>query len=159
MSDLNFLKGKVNITELAQGEQSLDGDYEPLKPGWYHGRITEAAVQETKAGTGKMVYCRIDIEGPTAAGRVVFDRMLVEHTSSKAEEIGRARFATLCMACGINEVPNETSVFLGQTVTAKLKIEKNKEYGDRNRVAGYKKHEGAESAAPVAPFNDDDVPF
>lgn len=155
MNDLDFM-GAFSPSEAANNANS-GGDYEPLAPGDYYGRITQAEVQDTKRGDGKMIFVRLDIEGPKGAGRVIFDRMLVVHPTPTAQEIGRARFGALCVACGFTAKPNDTRELIGQSVGVKLKIERSKEYGDRNSVVTFTKHEGAQG--PTAAFSDDDIPF
>lgn len=154
MSDLDFLKD-FNATEIASAANT--GDYEPLPPGKYYGRVTQAEVQTTKKGDGKMVFVRLDIEGPSGAGRVVFDRMLVAHPNPTAVEIGQGRFGALCIAAGFTAKPADTQEFLGKVVAFKLKVEKSQQYGDRNAVVTFAKHDGAQG--PTTPFNDDDIPF
>lgn len=153
MSDLDFMGNEFDPNEAAKNA----GGFDPLPRGWYYGRITEAEVQDTKAGNGKMVFVRLDIEGPKGAGRVVFDRMLVQHPSEEAVEIGRGRFGALCVAAGFETKPNDTKELLGKTVGAKLGIEKSEEYGDRNTVDTYREHEGGADYAQS--FDDDKVPF
>jgi len=155
MSDLDFLGEFDPKTEADKA--GGDGDYSPLKPGDYQVRVTEADVQATKAGDGKYIYVRLDVEGPTGAGRVVFDRMIVLHPNPTAVEIGKGRFAQLCVAAGFEKKPGGTKALIGKAVTAKLKVEKSKQYGDRNAVQSFKAPSG--DAGPAVAFNDDDVPF
>lgn len=153
MSDLDFMGNEFDPESASEAV----GSFEPLPSGWYYGKITEAEVQTTKAGDGKMVFVRLDIEGPKGAGRVVFDRMIVAHPNDKAVEIGQGRFGTLCLAAGFDRKPNDTKELLGKTVGARLTIEKSEEYGDRNNVQTYREHEGADQYA--GSFDDDEVPF
>jgi hypothetical protein len=162
MSDLDFMGN--DFDPKAAHDAGGGGDFDPLPPGWYYGRITEIEVQNTKAGNGKMVYARLDIEGPKLAGRVVFDRMVVAHPNPTAVEIGRARFGGLCLAAGFEKRPNDTKALLGKVVGVKVKTEKSKEYGDKSVPQDYRAHAaGAGAADPgaaaAAQFDDADIPF
>jgi hypothetical protein len=145
-------------------KDSGGGSYDPIPPGWYYGRVTQSEVQNTKAGTGKMVFVRLDIEGPQHAGRVLFDRMVVAHPNPDAAAIGRARFGSLCLACGFAKKPNDTKELLGKVCGFKVKTEKSKEFGDKSVPIDFKPHgisgaSGSTGAAGVAAPDDDDIPF
>lgn len=159
-NDLDFLGD--DFDPQAAADKGGDGDFTPLPPGWYYGRVTEIEVQDTKAGNGKMVYARIDIEGPSHAGRVVFDRMIVKHPSRDAVDIGQARFGNLCLAAGFEKKPSQTKALLGKVVGVKLKTEKSKEYGDKSVPVSYgapKTSNGADTSFNPDEFNDDDIGF
>ena len=156
MSDLDFMGD--DFDPVKEAEEAGDGDFKPLPVGWYSGVITEAKIEDTKAGNGKMVGIRLDVEGPTHAGRVIFDRIIVAHPSEKAVAIGRARFGQLCVSAGFEKKPNDTKALLGKRIEFKLKIERSKEYGDSNRVQAYRKSSGTTEVADVS-FDDDDIPF
>ena len=161
MSDFDFMGDEFNPAIAA--ENNSDGDFAPLPKGTYRVRIVEADIEDMKSGNGKSLKLRMDVEGPSHAGRVVFERITLSHkTSEAAQQIGRALFGTLLLACGFDAKPNKISDLLGHVVDAKLKIEKSKDpkYDDKNRTVDFAKASGAMApAAGGGGFNDDDIPF
>lgn len=135
MGDLDFM---TDEQLQAAADKAGDGDFTPLPVGWYSARITEAEVKLTKAGNGKMVYLRLDVEGPTHAGRVVFDRMVVAHPNPDAVEIGQGRFRHCHQAAGFPSKPSNVAELLGKVVAFKAKTERSKEYGDKTVPSSYK---------------------
>lgn len=160
MADLSFMYNDGFDTDKAA--ESAGGDFSPIPKGTYRVKVVGVEPKETKAGNGQMLKVRLDVLGPQHAGRVVFDDILVEHTTADAQRIGRERFATLCRAAGLKN-PKNTEPLLGKEVDAFVKVETDKEYGDRNRVGFYsapKGFSGANGATGAsAGFEDDDVPF
>lgn len=155
MSDFDFFDEEEEGFDLAaEADKADDGDFTPLptKP-WYNCKVIAAELKESKNGKGKYVEVRLDIEGPSHAGRVVFDRIIVVHESKKAVEIGRPRFASLCQAAGFEKRPDDAKELIGNIVGVKMKTEKDKEYGDRSVPRAYALPKDASD------FNDDDIPF
>lgn len=163
MADLSYLYEDGFDTDKAAEEAGPSGDFPPVPKGTYRVKVVNAEVKETKAGNGEMLKVRLDIIGPEHVGRVVFDDILIKHTSPDAQRIGRERFATLARACGLKN-PRGTDPLLGHEIDAFVKVEKNEQHGDRNRVSFYsspKPQNGFDTGATGASagFNDDDVPF
>lgn len=156
MGDLDFL-ASVDLAATSTPDNS------PLPPGDYTATIHAAELQTTKAGTGKMVYVRLDVTGPTRAGAVVFDRMLVQHPNPTAQEIGIARFSALCIALGYKPgaPPKDTKELIGKSVGIKTKIRTSEQYGDSAEVVTYFAPRAAttSASAPTVPPVVDDVPF
>lgn len=168
MADVSFLyDGDFNTEEAA--ENAGDGEFKPLPKGWYRCRISSCSAEPTKAGDGLMVVARLDVEGPTHAGRVLFDRMLVKHPSETAQNIGRERYATLARACGLVN-PKDTDELCGHLVEAFVKITTSERYGDGNDVTLYRPVESVNGLNVGKPHagglsvdspnnNDDEIPF
>jgi hypothetical protein len=117
------------------------GEFEPLAPGWYTVRITDAEVKETKAGTGFYVKIEYTLENE----RKHWENYNIKNENEKAEEIGRGQFNAVCYACGLATPATDTNQLLNKKLQIKLKIEPAKgEYGPRNRVTQV---ESAKSAA------------
>ena len=157
MSNLGFIQ---NFVPSDEAKNASGGEFLPIPKGNYIMRITQADVVDTKAGDGKMVKLRLDVEGPSNVGRVIFDQILVASTPAKQEavDIGRAKFGALCEACGFTDAPpSDTSQLIGHVVEAYIKIEPAKNgYDARNGVGSYSRAAaGSGSDASV----DDDIPF
>ena len=137
-----------------EGAAEGGGDFDPIPPGWYDARITGAEMGESSAGTAWMLKLTLDVEGPSHAGRKLWDNLIITHESSaKAIEIGHQRLGELCVASGFNAKP-KAHEFLGKVVSAKVKIRKSEEWGDRNEVKEYRPT-GSSTPAATGGKNDD----
>ena len=117
--------------------------FDPIPAGDYRAKIAEATVKQTKDGTGNYINIRYDIIGPTHEGRVVFDMVTVKNKSQKAEEIGRQNIGSIMGALGLQSL-KDTDQLVGGVCEIKVKIEKDEEYGDKNRVVRWRAIEGAQ---------------
>lgn len=135
-----FLSQSFAVDELPQG------NFEPLPDGWYQATITSAELKKTKAGTGEYIEIRYDILGPTHQGRVVFGKLNIANPNQRAEEIGRQQLRELMVAIGLNSV-SDTNQLIGGSLSIKLDVKSDEQYGDKNEVRGFKASGGG-SAAP-----------
>jgi hypothetical protein len=167
MADLTWMYKEGFDTDKAAQDAGGGGDFEPIPKGNYRVRVVSIDQRQTKAGNGEAYNVRLDVVGPSHAGRVIFDYILIKHPSEEAVRIGRGRWAQLIRACGLSNPPT-TDPLLGQEVQAFVKIEKSAEYGDKNVVGLYSKPDngapppnitGRTPAAAANEFNDDDIPF
>jgi hypothetical protein len=162
MEDLEFLK-EIKVEEYS-AQQSQDNDFGPLPTDkWFQVSIHGCDLAQTKNGKGWMVKIRFDVFGPSHAGRVVFDQMLIKHTSETAERIGREKLCEILAAVGINSTPTSRSEFsqlVGKQLDVRFKTEKSEGYDPKSVIGRAKKHSnGSTSAPPSQSFNDSDVPF
>src|SRR5258707_3219075 len=69
-------------------------------------------------------------------GRVVFQQMLLQHTSGKAQAIGRAQLKDICDAIGLTKPWTDLETLLFKPVKLLVGIERDPagKYADRNRV-------------------------
>lgn len=160
MSDLDFLGQDFNPQKAVVDGGGAGDDYSPLPPGWYHVTVSAAEVQDTKAGNGKMVFFRLDVTGPSHAGRVLFDRQVVAHPNPDAVRIGRARFGEACLAAGFDTKPSDTKAFIGRSFEVKVKTERSKQYGDQSRPVAYRASKGVAGVDGAGGYvADEDIPF
>ena len=148
-----FLDQPINAADLPE---DTGGDYSPLPPGDYQTVIKDAELKPTNDGTGQYIKLRLDVTGPTHAGRVVFSNINIRNKSSAAEQIGRAQLGALMKAIGLATL-QDTDQLIGGNVTVKLAIREartdpatGKTYEASNEVKAYKGTDGAmPSAAPA----------
>jgi hypothetical protein len=138
-----FLNEAFDVNELPQGT----GSFEPLPAGWYTVTISEAELKSTKAGNGQYIKLRYDVTGPTHQGRVVFGNLNIKNPNAKAEEIGRQQLGDIMRAIGLAKV-TDTDQLIGNSLSIKLDVKQDAQYGASNEVKGFKSVSG--SAAPVA---------
>jgi len=144
-----FLGMEYKANELPESQS-----FEPLPPGPYNLKITEATLKDTNSGTGQYIAIRLDVTGPTNVGRVIFDNLNIRNPSSKAEEIARQKLGELMRAIGLAAV-SDTDQLVNRDVAAMVKTEKSDEYGDKSIISHYKAIGGSampttEAKAPAA---------
>jgi hypothetical protein len=125
------------------------GDFTPLPDGWYTASITEAGLQQTKAGTGQYIKVRYDITGPTHQGRVVFGNLNIRNPNPKAQEIGRQQLGDLMRAIGLAKV-TDTDELIGGQCQIKLTTRHQEGYEPSNDIKGWKAIEGGTMPKPAA---------
>lgn len=140
---------QLNQTFNTETLPQSDNVYEPLPAGWYSASITEASVQDTKAGTGQYIKIRYDITGPSHEGRVVFGNLNIRNPNPKAESIGQQQLGDLMRAIGVATL-SDTDQLIGGQCKIKLAIRKSEEYGDSNDVKAWKAVEGGAPPMPAA---------
>src|SRR5699024_6308659 len=122
-----------------------DGEFMAIPAGDYNVTISEATLQDTKAGTGQYIKLRMDITGPTYEGRVLFSNLNIRNQSEKAEQIGLQQLGDVIRAIGVPSL-NDTDQLVGGNLTVKVKLKDDAEYGDangkKNEIAAYKSMTG-----------------
>ena len=129
------------------------GEIDPAKPrgtipaGKYKCVITASGEQPTRAMTGTMLKLQMQvIEGPHQ-GQMVFDQLNVNNPSQTAMEIAQRTLSAICRATGVM-MPQDSSDLHNKPLLVTVTVETTKDYGTRNKVAGYEPCGGA--TAPVA---------
>ena len=122
---------------------------EPIPAGWYTASITEASIQDTKAGTGQYIKVRYDVTGPTHEGRVVFGNLNISNPNPKAEEIGRQQLGQLMRAIGLTEVSDTDQLIGGQCgIKVAIREDESGRYSPQNEVKAWKSLTGSAPPAP-----------
>ena len=124
-----------------------DSGFSPVPAGDYQVEIKKVEAKETRNKDGMYFNFRLDILGPTNAGRIIFAIVNVKNASEKAQQIGQGQLKDIMRALNLQSVSN-TDQFIGGKLTVKLAIEKSEQYGDSNRVMAFKPIGG--SVAPMA---------
>lgn len=144
MADLGF-----NSTE--QDAEGHKGSFEVIAPGWYKVVIVGSEVKPTKAGTGKMLEFKYELQDGT--GRTLTDRLNILNPSEVAQKIGRGALAKIALACGHKGDLSRTEPLHGRPFEVKVEVEEfesNNEAGKMlksNRVTDYR---AVTASAPVA---------
>lgn len=135
-----FLGETFDANELPQGT------YDLIPPGWYNAAITFAELKQIKDGPGQFIKVRYDITGPSNQGRVVFGRINIKNSSTRAEEIGRQQLGEIMRAIGLAKV-TDTDQLIGGNLSIKLSVkEATEQYAAQNEIKGYKAIEGSAPA-------------
>lgn len=123
--------------------------YEPIPAGWYTATITESDVRQTKAGTGSYIKLRLDVVGPTHAGRVLFSNINIRNPNPKAEEIGLRQLNDIRLAIGLPSI-SDSDQLLGHTIMVKVDIKKEDGRDPENDVRGFKSASGGSELPAVS---------
>ena len=140
MSDLDYT---INVEEDAKG--FTESSFEVLPPGWYKVVIVDSEIVDTKKGAeqrdknlaaierGEMPVgsegrgvdriLNYTYEIQDGTGRTLIDRMLVNHTSELAQEIGRKRNAKIALSCGYKGTLLRTEPLHGRPFEVKVVVD------------------------------------
>jgi len=148
--------GDLTHLAISPDEQPKQSSFEPLPAGTYTVVIEESEVKRNKDLTGSFLHLRMQVLDGTYAGRLLFDKMWTQHDSDKARQIGREKIVAIVRGTGASG--DESSEFIGKTISAKVKIKPAKDgYDAQNEVVAYSAsasaHKPKPSSAP-APAGD-----
>lgn len=134
----------VGVDVQHQPEQA---DYEPIPAGWYDAQIAKSAIEDTKARNGKVLRLELNILGPTAKGRVVFDRINLVNPSVQATKIGLSQLSGLERAVGLPK-DCDSDDLVGKCLSVKVSVDPPHDgYEAGNSVKAYKP---SDATAPAA---------
>jgi len=141
-----FLNETFNANDLPEDN---GGSFDPIPAGEYTVAISEAGLNDTKAGTGQYIKLRMDVTGPTHQGRVLFANINIRNPSPKAEEIGRQQLGSIMRAIGLGSL-QDTDQLVGGQMAVKVVIQPGTdEYPDpKNEVKNFKAVSGSPAPAP-----------
>jgi hypothetical protein len=124
---------------------------ELLPPGKFTAEIQEATVAPTKNGQGQMVKLRWHVVEGEHAKRVVFQQILIQHSSPEAQRFGRGRFKDVCASCGITGAITDLNdlLFKACTITVGVRKDKTGEYSDQNQITNVLPYRGPAVATSV----------
>ena len=128
--------------------------YDAIPAGLYEASISNAEIKDSKSG-GKYINVRYDITGPTHSGRVVFGMITISNANPKAEEIGRQQLGELIRCIGLDKLA-DTDQLIGGKLIVKISVENSEQYGEQNRVAGFRP---LKSGAPIAEAKTNSPPW
>lgn len=119
-------------------EDAPESSFEPLPAGEYTVLVKDTEVKETSTG-GEMLKITLEVQEPEEyAGRYIWDNLNLVNASEKAVEIAQRQLASICKACGIEEIEDSQELH-GIPMLAKVKVTPEQGgYGPGNAVTGYK---------------------
>jgi hypothetical protein len=102
--------------------------FDTLKPGKYRLKV-EGFEKKTSKNHNKYVAATFKVDaGQKGAGMKLFENFAIEN------EVGRQRLRTLAVRAGITKPKFDVMKLVGKTVLCKVGIEKDEEYGDKNKI-------------------------
>ena len=126
----------MNLEGFDANKVEVQSEYAALPAGEYQAIIVESEEKPTKAGNGKYLELRLNIQGPTHQGRILFDRLNLVNQNDTAQQIARATLSSICRAVNVL-TPKDSSELHGKPLTV---IVKTREYNGeiQNEIKGYK---------------------
>ena len=124
--------------------------FEVLPPGWYPVVIDDSDWIQTKDGQGHYMQFNFKIIEGEHKGRIIFDRLNLQHANPMIVERANSCLASICMAVGKPQL-KDTVEMHGSALEIKLTIQKPKDgYDATNNVRGYRPLSGQPAVPPVA---------
>jgi len=160
--------GQFVDNETLPDEEELQDEFGTIPKGWYIAEIDDADIQQTNKGDGHMLALEFGIVGPSYEGRKVWHRINIDNPNEQAVEIGQKELVRLQLACGLDEIPSDQKLLIGNVCQIKIGHEEYKGE-DQERVKGFRpndqKAEGPFNAkesggsSGSSDLKDDDIPF
>lgn len=127
-----FLSSPIHLSDLPK-----DDGFDVMPAGQYNAVVKQADLMPTKSGTGEYIKLRLDVVGPTHAGRVIFTNLNIRNPNPQAENIGRQQLGVIMQAAGVAAL-EDTNQIIGATVGLTVAIKDDPTYGRQNEVKGFK---------------------
>ena len=107
-------------------------NFDPLPPGWFPFEVLSAEVGRSKSSNNPMITVELSCLHPDHEGRRVWDYFVL------SSDIGLSRLKALLQAGGHPnpDHPNDSDELLGLRVECKLAIQRDEQFGDKNKVKG-----------------------
>lgn len=125
------------------------GDYTPVKPGYYNMYITESEMKATKAGNGHYLSLKLEVVDGEYAKRVFFDNLNLDNPNQQAVEIAQRTLSSICHAIGVMKVKDSEELHY-KPMLVKVGIEEDQNGNPKNVVKGYKKDDGSAAYAEAS---------
>jgi len=136
--------------EIPEDERSFD----PVPRGRYPMQVIESRIDDTKAGTGRIMTLTLEIIDGEYTNRRIWDRLNIENQNPDAQRIALGSLRKLCDALGIVEL-RDTEELHFKPFEADVRIEEDKsgQYGPQNRVRYVSEGQAAPApkSAPARP--------
>src|SRR5439155_6352449 len=86
--------------------------FDLIPAGRYPAEVVKVDSKPTKSGNGHAVHLTWSICEGEYEKRLLFQQILLQHTSAEAQKIGRQKFHDVAIACGINEAFTDLDLLL-----------------------------------------------
>lgn len=138
-------------------ENEKMGGFEPIPAAWYLLEIAKTEMKDTRAGTGKYLSIQFKVLEGEYAGRYLFGLLNLVNHNPVAVEIAQKELASICEACGIDELEDSTELH-GIPIAGRVVIkEASGGYPPKNEIKAYKAEEDMpEQEKDESPFEADD---
>ena len=85
--------------------------FEPIPEQWVIGEVVKSEYKANSNKNGHYLTCQMKVLLPEAyKGRMVFNLMNLDNPNQQAVEIARKELASMCEACGVEELEDSTEL-------------------------------------------------
>lgn len=139
-------------SNVEQDVTGFSGSFEVIPPSWYKAVIIESTINDTKAGNGKFLTLKYELQDGTK--RTVIDRLNIINPSEVAQKIGRGALAKIALSIGHKGSLSNSNVLHGRPFEIKVEVEtfeSNKEPGKMlksNKISDYRTVQAASAPTP-----------
>ena len=113
-------------------------------------------MKKTKAGTGSYLTCQLVVLEGENKGRYIFNLLNLDNPNPVAVEIAQKELATICEACGIDEIEDSTELH-GIPMAIRVVIKEGSGgYPPKNEIKMYKPADEMPEAEGDDPFGNDE---
>ena len=114
-----------------------DEGFAVVPEGVYAAQIIQTEMKDNKAGTGQYLELRVQLLEDPYAGRLIFERLNLDHPNTAAVAIANRTLRDICNACGVTEI-EDSDELCGREFNVKVAIEKAKgDWPESNSVKKY----------------------
>lgn len=130
-----------------------------LPAGRYLVEITASETKRTKSGSGTYLELEMTVIDGEYKGRKIWDRLCLQHSNAKTEQIARANLSAICHAVDVLQ-PQDSVDLHGLPFIASVRIRKNEATEElNNEIRGYSKRERQTAAARTSSGNTESAPW
>lgn len=127
-------------------------DYSPIPAGEYNVMIIDSDMKPTKSQNGYYLELSMQVLEGEHANRIVWDRLNLQNPNQKAVEIAQRTLSSICHACGVTGVVQDSQQLHNIPMIAKVVYVPEKDgYGAKNEVKAYKASQQSQQAPSTQP--------
>lgn len=126
----------MDLTGFNAAEVEPNQGFDALPAGTYKVIVIESERKVTASGRGAYLALVLQVIEGQFLNRKIYDNLNIDNPSETAVKIARGQLSSICRAVGVM-TPRHSSELHGKPLLAKIKIEKDEQYGDKNKVVAY----------------------
>ena len=111
--------------------------FDPIPAGEYPVVISASERKTTKAGNGSFLALELQVVSGPFQNRKLWDNLNLDNPNAQTVQIARGTLSAICRAIGVL-TPKDSIELHNKPLVAKVAIEKDATYGDKNIIKAYK---------------------
>lgn len=119
--------------------------YTPLPEGDYD-LLIEKAEEKNSKNNDPMLSLKFKVDSGEYAGRFLFETVMLDHSNPVVVEMGQRKLHGIMLLTGVT-APKDASDFVGKTLTAKVKVVKDKGTSEMQNEIVFSVKAGVETAS------------
>lgn len=133
--------------------------YKALPTGWYPCVIAKVEWRKTKSGQGRYLQLELKVIETHYTGRLIWDRLNLEHPNPEAVAFSRSTLADIMLALDLEELTDSSQLVGKQIEVRAVYREPSGRYDETNDVRGYRAFGQQQGKAKREPQSYDNIPF